>query len=297
MPTFLLYGLTVLIWGTSWYAITQQTGVVAVEVSIAYRFIVASGLLIAFCLATRRRLRYGLRDHLFMAAQGVCLFSLNYVLFYRASFDMPSGLLAICFSTITLMNIGNGALFFRAPIDGRTFLGALLGLAGLALVFWPEFRGLGASSRAASGFALSLLATYLASLGNMVSVRHKTARIPVVESNALGMAYGALCSILIVAALGRPIVYDPRPAYSLALVYLALFASVIGFGCFLTLVQRIGADKAAYSSVLFPVVALGLSTWLEGYRWTPLAGLGVALVLLGNVLVLVRLPQRKPIPT
>ena len=135
MPTFLLYGLTVLIWGTSWFAITLQTGVVPVEISIAYRFLLAAAMLIVFCLATGRRLRYRLADHLFMAAQGICLFSLNYILFYRASFDMPSGLMAICFSTITLMNIANGALFFHTTVEARVFIGALLGLAGLGLVF------------------------------------------------------------------------------------------------------------------------------------------------------------------
>ena len=178
MPTSLLYFLTVLIWGTSWFAITLQTGVVPVELSIAYRFLLAAAMLILFCLATGRRLSYSRRDHLFMAAQGICLFSLNYILFYRASFDMPSGLMAICFSTITLMNILNGALFFRTPVDARVFIGALLGLAGLGLVFWPQVAGFGLHSRAALGLALSLLATAFASLGNMVSVRHKLAAHP-----------------------------------------------------------------------------------------------------------------------
>ena len=143
------------------------------------------------------------------------------------------------------------------------------------------------------------MATYLASLGNVVSVRHKRAGIPVIESNAIGMLYGALCSLAVSAAEGLPLAYDGRWTYSAALIYLALFASVIGFRCFLTLVQRIGADKAAYSSVLFPVVALAVSTVYAGYRWRPLAGLGVALVLLGNVLALMRWPllQRKPVPT
>ena len=133
----------------------------------------------------------------------------------------------------------------------------------------------------------------------MVSVRHKRAGIPVVESNAIGMAYGALCSLAIATILGVPFVYDPRPIFSIALVYLALAGSVIGFGCFLTLIQRIGADRAAYATVLFPIVALGLSTWLEDYRWTPLAVGGVALVLLGNVLVLMRRypPVKEPVPT
>jgi drug/metabolite transporter (DMT)-like permease len=243
-------------------------------------------------VATRRPLRYGLRDHLFMAAQGVTLFSLNYMLFYRASLDMPSGLMAVCFSTILLMNIANGALFFRSSVEPKVFAGALLGLGGLTLVFWPEVAGFGLHSTAMLGLVLSIIATYLASLGNMISVRHKKAGIPVIESNAIGMAYGALCSLAIATVRGLPFVYDGRIAYTGALIYLALFASVIGFGCFLTLIQRIGADRAAYSTVLFPIVALSVSTWLEGYRWTPLAAAGVVLVLLGNVLVLLR---RKPL--
>jgi drug/metabolite transporter (DMT)-like permease len=288
LPDSFLYSLTVAIWGTTWYAITLQTGVVPVTLAIAYRFLLAAAILIAFCLATRRRLSFGLRDHLFMAAQGVFLFSLNYILFYVASLDMPSGLMAVCFSTVLLMNIANGAIFFRNSVDPRVFLGALLGLGGLFMIFWPEIESFGLHSKAVGGLVLSLIATYSASLGNMVSVRHKKAGIPVVESNAIGMAYGALCSLTIATFLGVPFVYDPRPIFSIALAYLALAGSVIGFGCFLTLVQRIGADRAAYATVLFPIVALGLSTWLEDYQWTKPAVAGVVLVLLGNVLVLMR---------
>lgn len=298
MPSSVLYGLTVAIWGTTWYAITLQTGVVPVELSIAYRFLLASLILIVFCLATRRRLSFGLRDHLFMAGQGIFLFSLNYVLFYRASLDMPSGLVAVCFSTILLMNIANGAIFFRTSVEARVFLGAICGLGGLILIFWPEVVGFGLHSKAVTGLLLSLVATYSASLGNMVSVRHKRANIPVVESNTIGMAYGALCSLAIAFVLRVPFVYDPRPIFSIALVYLAVIASIVGFSCYLTLIHRIGADRAAYATVLFPVVALGLSTFLEGYQWTPLAGAGVALVLLGNVLVLIRRnrPVKESVP-
>jgi drug/metabolite transporter (DMT)-like permease len=298
LPSPALYSLTVAIWGTSWYVITLQTGIVPVSVAIAYRFLLSAAILIVFCLATRRRLSFGARDHLFMAIQGVCLFSLNYILFYMASLDMPSGLMAVCFSTVLLMNIANGALFFRSRVNMRVFAGALFGLAGLGLVFWPEVQNFGLHGKAVTGLLLSLLATYLASIGNMVTVRHKLAGIPLVESNALGMGYGALCSLAVAAALGAPFVYDPRPIFSVALVYLAVIASIVGFGCYLTLIHRIGADRAAYATVLFPIVALGLSTFLEGYQWTPLAGAGVALVLLGNVLVLIRRnrPVKESVP-
>lgn len=288
MPVTLLYAIVVAIWGSSWLGIRFQLGVVAPELSIAYRFLLSAAILVAFCLATRRSLRFARRDHLFFAAQGLTLFSLNYLLFYWATGHVTSGLVAVVFSTITVMNIVNGALFFGTPVDARVALAAGGGIVGLALVYWPEVSGVELSAAALTGLGLSLVATYSASLGNMVSVRHKALAIPVIEANAIGMSYGAAFALLFALARGTPPAFDLGWGYVLSLGYLALFASVIGFGAYLTLLQRIGADRAAYSSVLFPLVALGLSTVVEGYRWTPLAAIGVALVLVGNLVVLRR---------
>ena len=289
MPVWALYLLVVAIWGSSWYGIEQQLGVVAPQVSLAYRFLLSAAILIAFCILTRRSLRFPARAYGIMAVQGFCLFCANYILFYFAGMHLVSGLLAVCFSTMSVMNIINLALFFRQRIDRRALLAAMIGLVGLCLVFYPELRQSGLGTDPAWGLGLSLLATYLASLGNMVSVRLKALSIPVVESNTIGMSFGALFCIAFAILAGASFTYDPRTAYTVSLIGLALFATVIGFGCYLTMVQRIGAARAAYSSVVFPVVALSLSTLLEGYAWSPLAGLGFALVLSGNLLVLMRL--------
>lgn len=288
MSVFLLYAVTVLIWGTSWYGIELQLGVVDPVVSVMWRMALAGALLLAFCAATGRRLRFGARDHLFMALQGLTLFSLNYVLFYMAGLHITSGLMAICFATIVPLNMANGALLFRQPVDRRVAAGGVLGLGGLVLVFWPEVTGVETGDEALIGLGLSLLATYSASLGNMVSVRHKRTGIPVVESNAFGMAYGAAFCAVAALVGGAPFIIEPTATYLGALVYLAVFATIVGFGCYLTLLQRIGADRAAYASVLFPIVALGLSTFVEDYRWSWPAAAGVALVLAGNLLVLLR---------
>jgi drug/metabolite transporter (DMT)-like permease len=288
MPVWALYTIVIAIWGSSWYGIEQQLGVVAPQVSLSYRFLLSAVILLGYCALTRRSLRFGRRPLLLMAVQGLCLFCGNYILFYFAGMHLVSGLLAVCFSTITVMNILNLALIFRQKIDRRAFFAALIGLAGLCLVFYPELKESGLGAEPALGLGLSLLATYLASLGNMVTVRLKALAVPLVESNTIGMSFGALFCVGFALAAGAEFTYDPRPAYTVSLIGLALFATVIGFGCYLNLVQRIGAARAAYSSVMFPVVALSLSTLLEGYRWSPLAGLGVALVLSGNLLVLWR---------
>ena len=288
MPVWALYAITVAIWGSSWYGIREQLGVVAPTVSLAYRFLLASGILWIFCTVTRRSLWFPRRTHLWMALQGLCLFCGNYILFYYAGMHVVSGLLALCFSTISLMNVLNAALFLRQPVDRGIIVPSLVGLAGLVLVFLPEFMEKGLGSAPLIGFALSMLATYLASLGNVLSVKLKSVNVPVMQANTWGMTYGALFCAVFAVVSGAPFNYDPRTTYTVWLLLLAIFASVIGFGTYLTLVQRIGAGRAGFSSVLFPLVALSISTLFEGHRWTPLAGAGVVLVLSGNLILLLR---------
>ncbi|MBW8055558.1 MAG: DMT family transporter [Acidiferrobacterales bacterium] len=281
-----LYAITVLIWGSTWFAITLQLEVVDPIWSVAYRFALAGVVLIAFCLITRRRLRFGWRDQAFIALQGALLFSINYVLFYFAIGGVTSGLVAVIFSTIVFMNIVNGALLFRSPVRVRVVAGATLGLAGIALVFWPELSALQVSSAALTGLALSLLATWVASLGNMAAVATQRRGLPIIEVNALGMAYGAALTAAAALLLGAELRFEWTPRYVGSLVYLAVFGSIIAFGCYLRLLRTIGADRAAYTSVLYPLVALALSTLFEQYRWSAPAFAGVAMVLLGNLLVL-----------
>jgi len=210
---------------------------------------------------------------------------------------VTSGLLALVFSTIVLMNMINGALLFRFPVNAGVLAGAGLGLFGIALVFFPEVRDFEASRDTILGLGLAVVATYLASLGNMGSVYTQRRRLPVVQTNALGMAYGAVITLGVAAALatwGRlEFGIDLSFPYLASLIYLAIFGSVLGFGAYLTLLGRIGADRAAYATVLFPVVALGISTALEGYVWTAPALAGTVFILAGNVLVL---KARKPPP-
>lgn len=283
-PVF-LYFTTVFIWGSTWLALKFQIGVVAPEWSVAYRFALAAALLLAYCVWRQHPLRFSARQHLWLLALGSFLFSLNYVLFYIAAGDMTSGLLAVVFSSIAIMNVFNGRLFLKRPIRVRVLLGAVVGLLGIVLVFWPEFAHTEDDQALWLGVGLSILATFSASLGNIVSARNQAEKMPVVSTNAVSMAYGAGVMVLFAAFSGNAPTFDAQPLYIGALIYLALFGSVLAFGSYLTLIGLIGADKAGYASVLFPIVALLLSTWFEGYEWTSLALLGVALVLLGNVII------------
>ena len=268
---------------------------VAPELSVFYRFALAAVLLLGWCRLRGLSLRFTWRQHVGLAVQGTLLFSLNYIVFYVATKYLTSGLVAVTFSTILVMNMVFGALILGSPIRPRVALGAVLGMGGLSLVFWPDLAAFDTGSASLIGLGLSLIATAFASLGNVASVRNQRGGIPVVQGNAIGMAYGALSTLVIVVARGVPFTFDPSPLYVGALVYLAVFASILAFGCYLTLLGRIGADRAAYTSVVFPVVALGLSTVFEGFVWTTLAIGGVVLIVLGNVIVLAR--SSRPVPS
>lgn len=288
-----LYLLASFIWGSTWLAIKYQLGVVPPELSIVYRFALAAAILGAYVWLRRLPMRFSLREHGFIALQGAFLFSINYILVYLAEETLTSGLVAVIFSTLILMNVVLGALLLRDPIRPQVLLGGVIGLAGLTLVFWPELAGLDVSGGRGLGLVLSVVGALSASVGNIVSARNQRNKLPVVQTNALGMGYGALITLVFALARGAPLRFDPSFGYVASLLYLSAFGSVIAFGAYLTLLGRIGPDRSGYTSIVFPVVALILSTLFEGLRWNLVSLAGVALVVAGNGLALSRSRRRR----
>ncbi|MCK4788302.1 MAG: DMT family transporter, partial [Desulfobacteraceae bacterium] len=265
-----------------------QLGVVSPELSVAYRFGLSAAILLVFSLLRRLPLRFGWRAQAFMALQGLFLFSMNYILVYLAEGYLTSGMVAIIFSMIVILNVIFGAVFLRNPVRINVVVGALVGFASLTLVFWPELSSFDFSSERALGVGLTFLGATSASLGNIISARNQRHNLPVVQTNAFGMAYGAVFMLALALFRGAQLSFDPSAGYVLSLLYLVLFGSVIAFYTYLTLLGRIGPDRAAYVTVLFPIIALLLSTLFEGMTWSLLQLAGVGLVLLGNAAVLVR---------
>lgn len=281
-----LFAVPSAIWGSTWLAIKYQLTGVAPEVSVAYRFALAAALLAAWCLASRRSLRFSLRDHAYLLAVGMTLFGLNYIGVYWAERFVTSGLVAVLFSTIVFLNPIGMRLFFGTPLTMRAFVAATLGVTGVALLFLPELMQARGGSSAAYGVAFGLGATVIASGGNLIAQRNQRAGIPTLAGNAWGMAYGALVASAVSGLQGIDWTFDLSAGYLISLAYLAVFGSVVAFGAYLTLLKRIGAARAAYTAVATPVIALALSTLFEGYRWTWVGALGVVLAMAGNWLAL-----------
>lgn len=283
--TWFLYLTTVAIWGTTWLALKWQLGPTAIPFSIAGRFLLAAALLLGFLwLSGRVRVPQG-RILRLVLLQGLLLFCCNFLCFYQASHWLPSGLIAVIFSTSTLWNALAARLVLKRQVASRVWYGALFGLVGLMALFWPQLVNTQAHAETLQGLGLALLGTLCFSTGNLLSARLQSLGATPLQTNGWGMLCGATLLLLGASLSGVEYVPDPSPRYWWALGYLALFGSVVGFTSYLMLVGRLGPERAAYCTVLFPVVALNLSVWFEGYQWAPVAVLGLLSVMFGNLLV------------
>ena len=281
-----LYAITVLAWGFSWIAMKGQIATVAAEVSVFWRFVLAATIMMIWAKAKGHSLSFSFKDHLRFAGLGAFLFSTNFTLFYYGSAHLPSGLLAVVFSTASIFNLFLVLILFGQRPNLQALVAGTMGFAGIGMMFWPNLVGAEINNEVALGLVLCILGTLSFCCGNMVSADTQRRGISVTPATAWGMVYGMIFLGVFAALRGQNFTIDWSPNYVGSLIYLAIVASVIAFGSYLTLLGRIGSARAGYATVLFPVVALTISTIFEGYQWTPLAIAGLVCVLSGNFLML-----------
>ncbi len=292
---YLLYAITVLSWSGSWYALKLQVGVVPVQVSLFWRFVIASSIMLIWALVTRVNLRFPLTIHLKFVAMGIFIFCLNFTLFYYASNWIASGLLSVVFSLASVFNIILAVIFLKLRPTTNMIIGATFGFIGIAMMFWPLIAGQDFDVNALYGLAMCITGTLFFCIGNLISTSLQKAKISIIAASTWGMAYGACVTGLIALAQGDEFIMDWTISYVASLVFLAIISSVVAFAAYLTLLGRIGSDRAGYAAVLFPVIALLISSWLESYVLVPMAALGLVFVLVGNIFVLGKFKQRQSV--
>lgn len=276
------------IWGSTWIAITFQLGHVAAEASVFYRFLLASLLVFAWCGARRLPVRFDARQHAWLALQGVLMFSVSYLFVYYAEENVVSGLVAVGYSASPLLALVGMRVFFGTPMTRPLAAGAVLGMAGITLVFWPEFAHLQGDRRTAIGALHTAVAVIVSALGSMVAYRNQQAKLPLWQTMAWGMLYGSIFSLLVALAGGKPLVFDATAGYVLSLVYLAVLGSIVAFAGYLTLIHRVGATRAGYIGVMVPIVALAISSIFERFVWHAVTVVGILVTVLGNIIILKR---------
>ena len=279
----LLYSMVVFGWSTSWLPLKWQLGVVAPEVSLLWRFVIAATVMFVISIYLRQSLMFHWRTHLRLALLGLCIFSTNFAFFYHGGKGVASGLLAVVFSSASLVNVLMTAVLGRSRPRIAHLLAAMVGLTGVVCLFWPELQ---LSNTALTSLALCLIGTLFFCTGNMVSAACQKRGIPVLASASWGMLYGACYLALFSFISNHEFIIEPTAKYVLGLVWLALVSSVMTFAAYLSLIGRIGPSRAGYATVIFPVFALLISTVFESYTWSSLAFIGLGLVIFGNVIML-----------
>ena len=279
----LLYGMVVFGWSTSWLPLKWQLGVVAPEVSLLWRFLIASIVMFIVSVCVRQSLKFDWRTHLQFALLGLCIFSTNFAFFYHGGKGVASGLLAVVFSSASMVNVLMTAVLRRLWPRFAHVLAAGVGLTGVVCLFWKELQF---SDTALTSLCLCLIGTLFFCTGNMVSAACHRRGIPLFASTSWGMFYGACYLALFSLICRHEFVVEPTMKYMLGLVWLALVSSVMTFAAYLSLIGRIGASRAGYATVIFPVFALLISTVFESYSWNGLALVGLGLVICGNVIML-----------
>lgn len=289
MTNAVLYGLAVAIWGSTWLAIKFQLGTVPPVVSVVWRFVIAAAITLLIAYARRSTLRFSLRQHFWIAVAGVPLFGLSYLCVYAGEQFITSGLMALIYSLIVIWTLLGSRVLFGTAISGMATAAALLGIGGLALVFWPEIVAVLRGRGNPLGLELGLLGSLLSAAGALAAAHNERSGIPVLPGMGWAMVYGAISAAIFAAVTGQSFTMDWSAGYLASLGYLTLFGSVIAFAAYLTLQSRVGPYRASYSAVVIPVVALILSTFFEHLDWQVNMVAGVIMCLTGNLLA--HLPQ------
>jgi drug/metabolite transporter (DMT)-like permease len=288
-----LFAICVLTWGTTWYAITFQVGRVSPEVGVALRFALAGAVVLALCVVRNEKLRFTSVDHALLALQGSFMYGVSYICVYHAEQHVFSGLVAVGYSASPLVaGLGARALF-GARMTGRFVVGGVLGLAGVALIFWPEFGKAAGSHDALLGAVFTVTSVLLSAIGSLTASRNHSRGLPFWPSLGFGMLYGAAVCALLALLQGHSFAPPAIMSWWISLLYLALAGSVLTFACFLTLQERIGPGPTGSVGAMTPLLALLVSIVFEGFHPDALTFTGAALAVAGNVLMLRRVPASR----
>jgi drug/metabolite transporter (DMT)-like permease len=271
-------------WGTTWFAITFQLGVVDPVVSVAYRFALAAALLFAWCSLRSIPIRLVPAQHVSACGMGLFTFGINYPLVYFAEEHLASAVVAVMFAMLSLVNLAVFRVLLGQRATLRAWCAASLGAIGVAIFSWGEITAAHLNLSTRIGLAMACLSVLCAAIGNVWAHRRAAEAAPVASLTAWAMGYGVLFLVVFASATGRPWQLEFTSRYVVSLIYLAVVGSVIAFLFYYGLARRRGYAVASYVSALVPILAMTVSSLFEGKSWSTIAIAGVVCALFGQYL-------------
>ena len=286
----ILFLVALLFWSGTWSIIglTQVNIDLDPTISVFIRFILSGMIILIYVALTKRKLSFSIKDHLYFFVLGVFLYSGNYIFFYHSNVYLPSNIPATVFCLLTIFNILGEKIMFKKPITTFTLLGALLGISGIAIIFYKDFMNFNLNSGTTLGLTFALLATLSASLGNMIAIYNKrNFSIPLLQNVAFAMIYGALIALIIAFMKGEKF-YIPvsNLSYMLGLGYLIFFGSIVAFLCYIKFIENTSASTGGYIGVIMPILALIISMIFEDVKPDAYFLLGLVVAIIGLLLIL-----------
>lgn len=293
----LLFTVCSLIWGTTWFVIKFQVDSTSPVVGVFYRYLLATIMMFVINIVfIKKTLRYPFSNHRYFILHGFFNFCLNYILTYISEKHINSGLVALTFTLLIYFNMLGMKLIFNKSISKNVIYGAILGFVGIFFLFWREISNFNADMATITGIIIGIVATFFASVGNMFAYQNHRLKVPVMTFNAYGMLYGTLFSLIIGLVMKENFYFPTTNSFIFSLTYLSLFGTVIAFWAYQTLVGTIGAERAAYTSIISPVIAVVISTFFENIVFTPQLFIGIILCFAGNLLALKKPTHKTPSP-
>ena len=276
-----LFLITATIWGSSWLIITFQLHACSVAVAIGWRFCLASLVLAVGCGITRTSLRIAPRHFGLLALLGLTLFGFNYWLVYLAEVRLPSGLVALSFTILIAYNMIGESLFFKRSFNRVALVGVGVGVSGLILVYFDYLPPAETRTQTTGAMMLAIGGALCASVGNLLAEKVVQTRLQMVPMMSLAMGIGGVSMLALAAISGDSLALPTSPIFLSGFLFLTLVGTVLGFLAYFALIVRVGASRAAYTTLGMPIIALGLSTMFEGLQWQTLSVIGVIGVLAG----------------
>ena len=281
------------IWGLTWIAIKYQIPYTDGSVAVFYRFVFSSFIMLIICLATKTNLNYATATHVRFLLQGLFMFSCNFLLTYWASSMASSALIALTYTTLIFFNMFGAFLFFNTPFEKKVVIGALVSFFGMGFIAFNEYFQRGLNPLSLAGILISLVGVVSASSGNLLSTSIRKQQIPILASNGWSMFYGAIITGLFCLVSQKSFHVNVTQEFILSFLYLSILGTVVSFWSYIKLIENIGPTKAAFTSVVSPIIALAISTFFENFHWTLFLLVGSTLCIVGNIMALVPLGPLK----